>query len=150
MYKTKVTKEQILQACNTSESMAAAAAKLPMNHKTFRKYAKLYGYYNPNPAGKGLKKNKPFIPLDDILNGKQPQYSTFKLKNRLLKENLLKPICQSCGLSKWLDGKIPLELDHIDGNSKNHSFNNLRLLCPNCHALTPTYRAKNRKPPISP
>lgn len=39
---------------------------------------------------------------------------------------------------------IPLEIDHIDGNSENNSESNLRLICPNCHSLTPTYRGANR------
>lgn len=39
---------------------------------------------------------------------------------------------------------IPLEVDHIDGNSNNNSENNLQLLCPNCHSLTSTYRGANR------
>lgn len=39
---------------------------------------------------------------------------------------------------------IPLELDHIDGNHQNNALQNLRLLCPNCHALTPTFRDKNK------
>jgi hypothetical protein len=38
---------------------------------------------------------------------------------------------------------IPLELDHIDGHHWNNSLDNLRLLCPNCHAQTPTYKARN-------
>lgn len=55
--------------------------------------------------------------------------------------------CASCG---WHEinittGKIPLEIDHIDGDYKNNKEDNLILLCPNCHALTPTYRALNKK-----
>ncbi|WP_395089389.1 HNH endonuclease [Armatimonas sp.] len=41
-------------------------------------------------------------------------------------------------------GRIPLHLDHIDGNWRNNRPENLRLLCPNCHALTATYGAQNR------
>lgn len=41
-------------------------------------------------------------------------------------------------------GKVPLEIDHLDGNCFNNKPENLVVLCPNCHALTPTYRALNR------
>lgn len=51
--------------------------------------------------------------------------------------------CESCGLSKWLDQIITLELDHIDGNNKNNVKDNLKLLCPNCHSLTHTWRGRN-------
>jgi len=44
-----------------------------------------------------------------------------------------------------MDQPIPLELDHIDGNHQNNALDNLRLLCPNCHSLTPTFRGKNKR-----
>lgn len=40
---------------------------------------------------------------------------------------------------------IPLELHHVDGNRFNNAIQNLLLLCPNCHALTNNYRARNIK-----
>jgi 5-methylcytosine-specific restriction endonuclease McrA len=43
-----------------------------------------------------------------------------------------------------LGNPIPLELEHKDGNCTNHNIENLELLCPNCHALTDTYRGKNK------
>lgn len=54
--------------------------------------------------------------------------------------------CSRCG---WAEinpttRKIPLELEHIDGNYRNNSITNLTILCPNCHSLTPTYKALNR------
>lgn len=52
--------------------------------------------------------------------------------------------CSRCGLSQWEGEKIPLEIDHIDGNASNNTINNFRLLCCNCHALTPTHRGFNR------
>ena len=54
--------------------------------------------------------------------------------------------CQECGWSKvnLFTRKVPLEADHIDGNHKNNKIDNLRLLCPNCHALTSTYKALNK------
>ena len=55
--------------------------------------------------------------------------------------------CVECGWCKPhpADGKIPLEVDHIDGNWKNTTESNLRLLCPCCHALTHTYKSRNKK-----
>lgn len=49
--------------------------------------------------------------------------------------------CEECGWSKRhrLTSRVPLALDHIDGNWKNNSIENLRLLCPNCHSLTDTF-----------
>lgn len=50
--------------------------------------------------------------------------------------------CTRCGWNEIypMTGKIPLEIDHINGDSRNHSRENLKVLCPNCHSLTPTYR----------
>lgn len=51
--------------------------------------------------------------------------------------------CQNCGLEKWLGIPIALEGHHINGDNTDNRSENLLLLCPNCHAQTPTYR--NRK-----
>jgi hypothetical protein len=53
-------------------------------------------------------------------------------------------VCEICKLSEWLGEKIPLELDHISGNWADNFDDNIRLLCPNCHAQTPTWKNKNR------
>lgn len=52
--------------------------------------------------------------------------------------------CSTCGINEWNGREIGLELDHIDGDSYNNSFSNLRLLCPNCHSQTPTFKNKNK------
>lgn len=53
--------------------------------------------------------------------------------------------CARCGWKKKniYTGKIPLEIEHIDGNYLNNNENNLIVLCPNCHSLTSTYKGAN-------
>lgn len=54
--------------------------------------------------------------------------------------------CMECGWCSinLTSNKVPIELEHIDGNSENNSLDNLKLLCPNCHSLTSTYKALNK------
>lgn len=68
---------------------------------------------------------------------------TSALRERLIDEGFLPRCCSGCGLERWHRRPIPLELDHIDGDRSNNRLENLRLLCPNCHAQTDTYRGRN-------
>lgn len=54
--------------------------------------------------------------------------------------------CCKCGWSEINPHTqtLPLEIDHINGDSEDNSEDNLQLLCPNCHSLTPSYRGANR------
>jgi hypothetical protein len=52
--------------------------------------------------------------------------------------------CEICKNSEWCTQPIPIELDHMDGNSDNNDRSNLRLVCPNCHAQTSNYKGRNR------
>lgn len=53
--------------------------------------------------------------------------------------------CSECGWNKTnpTSGLVPVQIDHIDGDPKNHRRENLRVLCPSCHSLTPNYMALN-------
>lgn len=67
----------------------------------------------------------------------------------MIKKYLLKKYnnkCQKCGWDETniYTKKIPLEVEHKDGNYENNKENNLELLCPNCHSLTPTYKGANK------
>lgn len=54
--------------------------------------------------------------------------------------------CSRCGWKERhpITGKVVVEVEHIDGDWRNNSPENLTLLCPNCHALTATFRGLNR------
>jgi transposase-like protein len=65
-----------------------------------------------------------------------------RLKNYLL--DCRGHVCEVCGISEWMGQPAPIELDHKDGNPTNNDLRNLRLICPNCHAQTKTYKGKNK------
>lgn len=92
--------------------------------------------------GPGRLGGTPAAPLDAVLvRGRL--VSTTNLRLRLLREGVLEPRCACCGLDSWQKQPIPLELDHINGDRTDNRLENLRLLCPNCHAQTATYRGRN-------
>lgn len=52
--------------------------------------------------------------------------------------------CEHCGITEWQGKPITLELDHINGDNTDNSRENLRILCPNCHSQTSTFRNQKR------
>lgn len=69
--------------------------------------------------------------------------------SQYLRRYLLKKYGEKCSLCSWSQknifvGRVPLEIDHIDGSADNNIESNLRLLCPNCHSLTSNFRNLNR------
>lgn len=83
------------------------------------------------------------IPLEKILVKGSTYTNTARIKKRLVFAGLKLEICETCGLETWRGQPIPLELNHLNGDRFDHRLENLQLLCPNCHAQTPSYRGKN-------
>jgi hypothetical protein len=77
-----------------------------------------------------------------ILNTDTTELSTPLIRKKIAIEQ--KYSCLFCNLSLWLDEPITLELDHINGDNTDNRRGNLRMLCPNCHSTTPTWKTGNK------
>lgn len=149
------TDDDLREAVRSSESLAEVLRKLGLraaggNYDLLKRRIDALNLDTSHFNGKAWLRGKknPFVnerSLEEILVQDSTYVSTQNLKTRLIREGIFEHRCVSCGLDTWLDRKIPLEIDHINGDRRDNRLENLRLLCPNCHALTATYRGKNKK-----
>lgn len=144
---------QLRKAVAASTSYRQVLSKLNLreaggNYAQIKKYISELaigtGHFKGRAWNKGLKiKGVPRIPLEKILV-RNSSFQSFKLKKRLFAAKLKPMRCEECGWAKTnSEGYLPLELDHINGDSRDNRLENLRILCPNCHSLKPTHRGRN-------
>ena len=87
-----------------------------------------------------------------IEEGKFKELGVMCTIDSVTKKYLIKKFENKCMKCDWsvvneFTGKIPIQINHIDGNPENHTLENVELLCPNCHSLTEFFgsRGKGRK-----
>jgi hypothetical protein len=147
------TELQLREATSRSRSLRQILQFLHLqeaggNYEQIKKYLRIYNIDTNHLKGRGWNKGlkRSFIPtlkIQEILV-ENSTFQSYKLRNRLFKENIKKQRCELCGWAKISeDGRIPLELDHINGNKHDNRLENLRILCPNCHSLQATHRGLN-------
>ena len=146
----RLSDEDIINAARTSTGATSAAASLGIRYETYKRHALRLNVFVTNQSRKGLKRDKAeygskIIPLEEILEGKHPHYQRHGLKRKLFEAGLKENKCEVCGIEEWNGNPLQMQLDHIDGNTYNHSIENLRMICPNCHCQTETFCGKNKK-----
>jgi hypothetical protein len=148
MKRISATDQQIIEVAETSHSATQAAQRLGIQYGTYRVHALRLGVFKSNQRGNGISKPKKEgagkIAIQDILDGKHPDYQTNKLRKRLFSEGYKEKKCEICGITEWNGKELSFQLEHIDGNSYNHLLNNLMIICPNCHSQTNTYCGRNK------
>ena len=96
------------------------------------------------PYYRGL--SRPKYTLEEVLVPNSSYTNIERLKIRILKAGLLQYECENCGnQGEWNGKPLTLQLDHKNGDHSDHSLENLRFLCPNCHSQTETFSGKNAK-----
>jgi 5-methylcytosine-specific restriction endonuclease McrA len=149
------TNEELTVAVKDSASIRSVLIKLGLvpaggNYRQVAQTIKDLDLNTEHFTGMGWRKNRTFDfvpqrPLDEILV-QHSDFQSFKLKKRLFREGLKTPKCERCGWAETSqDGRIPVELDHINGDRFDNRLENLQILCPNCHSLQPTHRGMNQK-----
>lgn len=143
--------EQLKEAVKTSLSISQVLSKLGIvcaggNYKTVKHRIEKLNIDSSHFTGQGHLKGKnhnfnPAKKLKDILVINS-YYNSNDLRKRLIKEGVKEYRCECCNNTEWLNIPIALELEHVNGINTDNRISNLKLLCPNCHAQTHTYRGK--------
>lgn len=149
---TKIlTVADLERAMKMTRSNRAAARYLHVSYNHYKKYAKLYTNeegitfleLHKNQAGVGIPKflsgEGKEAPLLDLIEGRVPveHFDPKKIKQRIIFEGYIEEKCAKCDFSerRVIDTKVPVVLNHKDGNLKNFHLDNLEFLCYNCSFL---------------
>lgn len=115
----------------------------PYCQKTFRGNGKNYCSYRCSTDAARMEKVK--LWLEGKSDGRRGKTAT----GNYIKWYLIQERGEKCELCGWCEinqhtGNIPIELEHVDGDFTNNNIENLKLICPNCHSLTKTYKSLNK------
>jgi hypothetical protein len=147
--------DQLRSAVAESRSIRKTIEKLGLvgaggNYDQVQRRIKELGIDTSHMTGQGWNRGGLFKPvkerpLEEVLVAGR-WTTSHRLKKRLFRAGLKQPKCELCGwCERAPDGRIPVELDHINGDRFDNRLENLRVLCPNCHSLQATHRGLNKK-----
>lgn len=137
-----------MYTCNVCEKTFASSSKLGGHRSGHTRRKEAIAVPSPRMNGKCPDCEKTFDSSYKLAGHRRLMHSAFesfktdsRRKRRLLEERGHK--CEVCNTVEWCGQLVPIEIDHVDGDPENNKRENLRLICPNCHAQTSTYKGKN-------
>lgn len=136
----------IVKECNTMGQVVRALHLRSSGtaYKAIRKRIERLNLDTSHWIDVGVGRQQPTKALEDILVKDSDYLFSTSLKGRLIRAGLLEYRCYSCGVVEWQGVSLALHIDHINGQRTDHRLENLRLLCPNCHSITPTFGNRNK------
>ena len=127
-------KEEILQWIDEHQPKAFICKQLQCKPETLNSYLKQMNIeYSGNQGQKGIRTDPKYKTAEEYIQG--TCVKSHILKEKLFKDGLKEKRCELCQISVWQGVELPLELHHKDGNHFNNHFDNLQILCPNCHSI---------------
>jgi len=150
------TDEQLAEAVAQSRSLAEVLRRLGYTpnggvHRFIKAHIVRAGLDTSHFTGQAWMSGRRRTPaavrrsLDEVLTvGSLCRSSS--LRDRLIRAAYKEARCEFCGLTEWRGQPLPLELDHINGHASDNRLENLRILCPNCHAQTETWCRSSKRP----
>jgi hypothetical protein len=137
-------KDDIMIWIEQNQSKSFICKQLKCKPETLNTYLTRMGIaYKGNRGGRGIKCGHGYIPSQQYLTNDGIHIQSHRLKIKLIRDGVKEHKCEICNNSEWMGLPIPIELDHINGDHYDNRLCNIRIVCPNCHAQTPTHAGKN-------
>ncbi|MEU7114330.1 HNH endonuclease signature motif containing protein [Streptomyces sp. NPDC046182] len=152
------TREVLAEAVAASTSMCDVLRRLGVEvvggqHTHISRRVRAYGidtsHFAPAVRSERMRHNQRRRSPEEVLVENASPHARRQRSQRLKAAMLESGVEERCALCElepvWRGEPLPLEVDHIDGDWRNNRIENLRLLCPNCHSSTDTFRGRHRR-----
>lgn len=138
-------KERIIEQLHNGVPQAAICAEFGCKPETLRRRLQAWGVSHlNNEPGRGRLRPWSWKPSTNYLKA-DTKTNVHRLKQKLWRDGLKPRHCEECGWNRQApDGRLPLELHHVNGDKLDNRLENLSILCPNCHSLKDNHRGLSK------